>query len=40
MLGYNDSGFSLDTSVCIAAHDPAGLECLQRYCACPPFALE
>ncbi len=40
MLGYNYSGFSLDTSVCIAAHDRAGLECLPRCCARPPFALE
>ena len=26
MLGYKHSGFSADTSVCIAAHDRAGLE--------------
>ena len=26
MLGYKHSGFSLDTSVCIAAQDRAGLE--------------
>ena len=40
MLGYKHSGFSVDTSVCIAAHDRAGLERLLRYCARPPFALE
>ena len=40
MLGYRHSGFSVDTSVCIAAHDRAGLEHLLRYCARPPFALE
>jgi hypothetical protein len=26
MLGYKHSGFSVDTSVCIAAQDRAGLE--------------
>lgn len=40
MLAYRHSGFSLDTSVCIAAHDRAGLERLLRYCARPPFAME
>lgn len=40
MLGYKHSGFSADTSVCIAAHDRAGLERLLRYCARPPFAME
>jgi hypothetical protein len=40
MLGYRHSGFSVDTSVCIAAHDRAGLERLLRYCARPPFAME
>ena len=40
MLGYAHSGFSVDTSVCIAAHDRAGLARLLRYCARPPFALE
>ena len=40
MLGYKHSGFSVDTSVCIAAHDRAGLERLLRYCARPPFAME
>lgn len=40
MLGYKHSGFSVDTSVCIAAHDRAGLERLLRYCARPTFALE
>ena len=38
MLGYKHSGFSVDTSVCIAAHDRAGLERLLRYCARPPCA--
>jgi Putative transposase/Transposase zinc-binding domain len=40
MLAYRHSGFSVDTSVCIAAHDRAGLERLLRYCARPPFAQE
>jgi hypothetical protein len=40
MLAYRHSGFSVDTSVCIAAHDRAGLERLLRYCARPPFASE
>jgi hypothetical protein len=40
MLGYKHSGFSVDTSVCIAADDRAGLERLLRYCARPPFAME
>ncbi len=40
MLAYRHSGFSVDISVCIAAHDRAGLERLLRYCARPPFALE
>jgi len=40
MLGYKHSGFSVDTSVCIAAHDRTGLERLLRYCARPAFALE
>ena len=40
MLGYRHSGFSLDTSVCIAAQDRTGLERLLRYCARPPFALQ
>ena len=34
-----EGGFSVDTSVCIAAQDRAGLERLLRYCARPPFAL-
>ena len=38
MLGYKHSGFSVDTSVCIAAQDRSGLERLLRYCARPPFA--
>ncbi len=40
MLAYRHSGFSVDTSVCIAAYDRAGLERLLRYCARPPFAME
>ncbi len=40
ILGYKHSGFSVDTSVCIAAQDRAGLERLLRYCARPPFACE
>ena len=40
MLAYRHSGFSVDTSVCIAAHDRAGLERLLRYCARPAFALD
>ncbi len=40
MLGYRHSGFSVDTSVCIAAQDRAGLERLLRYCARPPFSME
>ena len=40
MLAYRHSGFSVDTSVCIAAQDRAGLERLLRYCARPPFASE
>jgi len=40
MLAYRHSGFSVDTSVYIAAQDRAGLERLLRYCARPPFALD
>ena len=40
MLGWDNGGFSLDASVCIAGDDRAGLERLLRYCARPPFALE
>ncbi len=40
MLAYRHSGFSVDTSVCIAAYDRAGLERLLRYCARPAFALD
>ncbi|WPL14899.1 Putative transposase [Thiorhodovibrio litoralis] len=40
MLAWDNSGFSLDAEVCIAAQDRAGLERLLRYCARPPFALE
>ena len=39
MLGYKHSVFSVETSVCIAAQDRAGLERLLRYCARLPFAL-
>ena len=40
MLAYKHSGFSVDTSVRIEAHDRAGLERLQRYCARPAFSME
>jgi len=40
MLTWENSGFSLDAEVRIAARDRAGLERLLRYCARPPFALE
>ena len=30
----------MDSGVCIAAQDRAGLERLLRYCARPPFAME
>jgi hypothetical protein len=40
MLGYKHSGFSVDTGVCIAAQDRAGLERLLHCCARPPFACE
>lgn len=40
MLAYKHSGFSVDTSVRIEAHDRAGLERLLRYCARPAFAME
>jgi hypothetical protein len=30
MLGYKHGGFSVNTSVCIAAHDRAGLERLRK----------
>ncbi len=40
MLAYRHNGFSVDTSVCIAAHDRAGLERSLRYCARPPFAMK
>ena len=40
MLAYRHSGFSVDTSVRIEAHDRAGLERLLRYCARPAFSLE
>src|SRR5450830_230379 len=38
MLAYQHSGFSVNASVCIEAHDRAALERLLRYCARPPFA--
>jgi hypothetical protein len=37
MLDYKHSGFSVDTNVCIEAHDRAGLERQLRYCARPPL---
>ena len=40
MLAYRHSGFSVDTSVRIEAHDRAGLERLLRYCARPAFSME
>jgi Putative transposase len=40
MLTWENSGFSLDAEVRIAARDRAGLERRLRYCARPPFALE
>ena len=40
MLAYQHSGFSVDTGVCIEAHDRAALERLLRYCARPPFAMD
>ena len=40
MLTRENSGFSLDASVHVAARDRAGLERLLGYCARPPFALE
>ena len=33
MLAYQHSGFSVDASVCIEAHDRAAVERLLRYCA-------
>ena len=40
MPGWENSGFSLDATVRVGAHDRAGPERLLRYCARPPFALE
>ena len=40
MLAWENSGFSLEAAVRVAAHDRAGLERLLRYCARPPFALQ
>ncbi|MEJ2353800.1 MAG: transposase [Anaerolineales bacterium] len=39
MLTWENSGFSLDAEVRIAARDGARLERLLRSCARPPFAL-
>ena len=39
-MAYQHGGFSVDTGVCIQAHDRAGLERLLRYCARPPFSME
>jgi Putative transposase len=40
MLAYRHSGFTVDTSGRIEAHDRAGLERLLRYCARPAFSME
>ncbi len=40
MLGYENSGFSLDANVRFESWDRDGLERLIRYCARPPFASE
>ena len=40
MLGYKHSGFSVDTNLCMATQDRAGLERLLNYCARPPLALD
>jgi hypothetical protein len=40
MLAYKHSGFSVDTSVRIEAHERAGLERLLRYCARPAFSMQ
>ena len=37
MLAYQHSGFSVNASVCIEAHDRAALERLLRYCAARPL---
>ena len=39
MLGYLNSGFSVDAGVCIQAHDRAALVRLLCYCARTPFAM-
>ena len=39
MLTYQHSGFSVDIGVCIQADDRAGLKCLLRYFARPPFSM-
>ncbi len=40
MLAYKHSGFSVDTSVRIEAHNRAALERLLRYCARPAFSMQ
>ena len=40
MLAYRHTGFSVDTSVRMEAHDRAALERLLRYCARSPFWTE
>ena len=40
MLAWQNSGFSIDAAVRVAAHDRAGLERLLRDYARAPFALE
>ena len=40
ILGYENTGFSLDAKVRIQAFDREGLERLIRYCARPAFASE
>ncbi len=39
MLAYQHCGFSVDAGVCIQADDRAGLKCLLRYFARPPFSM-
>ncbi len=40
MLTYRHSGFSVDTSVRVEAHDRAALQRLLRYCTRPAFSME
>jgi len=40
LMQWENSGFSLDGSVCVEAWDRAGLERLLRYCGRPPFVSE